>query len=790
MMTTTHRFGKLLAGVLAGSLLQAAMADGVTATLQGSYITSVQSGPYTVSADTLVVGTSTGTFTPFETHQFSCRAADDLDLGSYFGRENVGAAPWVVRFQNDWVDGNGPAPDFFLFEIGGNDWVEAAPVFPDNSVGQNVALSGWTQSSYTAAVGINKGQNAFGLCFRVTDLKDASGTHLTSAQALRGIRFTSSSIDGALFAAHQAFQSPSGQGGSASYPQVRGIQRMWATTEIWFKGPRSSQFASNPNPFLDYRLMVDFQSPSGKAIVVPGFFDGDGYGNEKGAIWKVRFTPDEAGPWFARAFFRTGPQIAVSTDPNAGSPTYFDGQTTTFHVDPKDPNALGFRKWGRLEFVGKPYLKFREGGYFLKGGTNSPENLLGAYCFANVQDAGNIGRLHAYAPHIADWQNGHPLFIGDTSGVDSKGLIGGLNYLASRGVNSIYFLPMNLGGDGQDVTPFVGYGDSSYEHTHYNVRRLLQWNLVFNHAQSLGMLLHIVLSETESSNENWLDGGSLGLERKLYHREMIARFSHHLAIKWNMGEEWDRPIWLLHQYADHVSKVDPYDHPVSVHVYPGDMNTYNQIAGDPRYTATSMQYDSNQAGSLTEQLRNLGASSGSNWVVDMDENGSASEGLSPWNQEDMRKRVLYDVYFSGGNIEWYLGYNPLPLGGDVDIEDFRTREAMWDYMRHARTFMENNLPFWDMQAGDWLVNGESGSYGGAEVFYKHGSVYAIYLPSANPTGTLNLGGVSGLFTQRWYNPRTGQIEGSSQTVSGNQTVNIGNPPHSASEDWVTWFTVQ
>ena len=46
----------------------------------------------------------------------------------------------------------------------------------------------------------------------------------------------------------------------------------------------------------------------------------------------------------------------------------------------------------------------------------------------------------------------------------------------------------------------------------------------------------------------------------------------------------------------------------------------------------------------------------------------------------MRRRALYDVYFSGGNIEWYLGYFPLPPGGDLRTEDFRTREEMWDYM--------------------------------------------------------------------------------------------------------------
>ena len=34
-----------------------------------------------------------------------------------------------------------------------------------------------------------------------------------------------------------------------------------------------------------------------------------------------------------------------------------------------------------------------------------------------------------------------------------------------------------------------------------------------------------------------LDGGELGPERKLYCRELIARFGHALALNWNLGEE-------------------------------------------------------------------------------------------------------------------------------------------------------------------------------------------------------------------------------------------------------------
>ena len=47
------------------------------------------------------------------------------------------------------------------------------------------------------------------------------------------------------------------------------------------------------------------------------------------------------------------------------------------------------------------------------------------------------------------------------------------------------------------------------------------------------------LSETETGNENLHDDGELGRERMLFYREMIARFGHHLAVFWNIGEEND-----------------------------------------------------------------------------------------------------------------------------------------------------------------------------------------------------------------------------------------------------------
>ena len=78
-------------------------------------------------------------------------------------------------------------------------------------------------------------------------------------------------------------------------------------------------------------------------------------------------------------------------------------------------------------------------------------------------------------------------------------------------------------------------------------------------ATSKGMYLHFKTLETE--NELTMDGGNLGPERILYYRELIARYGHHLALNWNLGEEINdastaqKQAWSRSFYDN-----DPYHH--------------------------------------------------------------------------------------------------------------------------------------------------------------------------------------------------------------------------------------
>ena len=65
-------------------------------------------------------------------------------------------------------------------------------------------------------------------------------------------------------------------------------------------------------------------------------------------------------------------------------------------------SAPGFLKWGALRYVGKHYLKFQDGPYWLRAGTDEPEDFLGYAGFERTP------AKHHYAAHEEDWHEGDP----------------------------------------------------------------------------------------------------------------------------------------------------------------------------------------------------------------------------------------------------------------------------------------------------------------------------------------------------------------------------------------------
>jgi len=570
---------------------------------------------------------------------------------------------------------------------------------------------------------------------------------------------------------------------------VSGELKQWHRVTITFPGPETAETAEW-NPFRDYRLDVVFFQYA-PAYIVPGFFAADGHaaesGAEKGSCWRVHFTPDRPGEWHYAASFRAGPDVATSTDRQAGKPTAFDGAKGSFTVAPSDKTGRDHRAKGRLRYVGEHYLRFAgTGEFFLKGGADSPENFL-AYADFDGTTGGPTKQprqgealpkaLHKYQPHARDWTPGDPTWRGDKG----KNIIGALNYLASKGINSVYFLTMNVGGDGQDVWPWIDAGTQD----RFDCSKLDQWEIVFSHMDRVGLMLHVITQETE--NDQLINGGELGIERKLYYRELIARFGHHLALVWNLGEENTNTDQQRAEFCNYIQHCDTYDHPIVVHTFPGKYDqVYTPLLGSLHFHGPSLQMG-NMAATHAETLKWVARSeeSGRKWMVCLDEIGPAHTGVKPDkddpDHDEVRKQALWGNLMAGGaGAEWYFGYKF--AHNDLHCEDWRSREKMWDQTRFALEFFQQYLPFPRMKPHDELTSAED-DY----CFALPGETYAVYLPEG---GTTELRLSEGKYAVKWYDPRHGGPlqDGTVNTLTGPGSRSIGFPPDEPSKDWAVLVT--
>jgi len=598
---------------------------------------------------------------------------------------------------------------------------------------------------------------------------------------------------------------PAGLGHAQS--EVGGEQKVWHKTTLTFDGPNASETATD-NPFLNYRLEVDFTSPDGtRTFTTPGYFAGDGGGGAAGSAWRANFMPDAPGQWDYNVRFETGANVAVADSFGTGSTTGFHGTTGSFNVAGSDKSGRDFRAadHGLIKNRGHHYLTYGgSGDVWIKGGPNIPENFLGYDAFDNTPNAG-----HSFPSHAADWNAGDPTW----NGGQGKEIIGAINYISSTGANSIYFLPMNLGGDGKDTFPFIQ--DNQANNTRYDLSKLQQWEQVFTHAQSKGVFLHFQLAETESANENFFDNGDLGNERKLFYRELVARFGHHPGLQWNLGEENDFGSDKREAFAAFIKSVDPYDHPLTTHMNTNQFEDfYANHLSDENFDMTSFQateggMDFGQSEDAVEEWRRRSAEAGAPWVVSFDEPQRIDNELSGDHDfVEARKKFMWPTYLSGGGgFEWYVRTESGSHSFDQNIEDMRELDSPLQWTGHALKFLEQ-LPLLEMEPDDDLVRGEDGDFGGAQVLAKAGEIYAIYLPDGSNDDNTNTAGeiqagvngppeldLRGLddieFLLRWYDPRTGEFAPDEFILNGGDWVSLGLTPdgfHDTS-DWAAIVVV-
>lgn len=570
--------------------------------------------------------------------------------------------------------------------------------------------------------------------------------------------------------------------------ELSGELQKWHKVTITVDGPETSEL-NEYNPFLHYRMDVTFRHDS-VTYTVPGYYAADGKagntGADRGNKWRVHFAPDYTGAWTWKVSFRSGSNVAVSDTPFTGEPlSGVDGLQGAFNISPSDKTGLDLRSKGRLLFHGRQYPVFAETGeYFIKSGTDAPENLLSYADFdGNFHDDGQKDNLvKTWSAHLSDWKTGDPTWK-DGKG---KALIGAINYLASEGLNAFSFLTNNIAGDDQNVFPYVSY----HNYERIDVSKMDQWEIVFAHGERLGMFLHFKMAEVE--NQGLLDGGDLGPQRKLYYRELIARFGHHLALNWNVGEEnglwmkthttpWQNTTQRL-AMARYFYDNDPYRHHVVIH---NGQQFYDLLGPESKYTGLSLQTskpDFRQVYPSIRKWMDLSRSQNVHWAIAIDEPGDAQHSLVPDSDDDgvhdnARQNALWGGIMAGGwGSEWYFGY--AHDNSDLSCQDFRSRDKFWDQCRYQLDFFRSvQLPLAEMKPANDLTSATDDW-----VLAKEGVVYLIFLKMGHKSSNV-LTTPGGTYSSEWFNPRNGKWTDKKIIEQGDKII-IGPPPFEVDKDWL------
>eukprot|EP00179_Madagascaria_erythrocladioides_P011012 CAMPEP_0198365384 /NCGR_PEP_ID=MMETSP1450-20131203/154145_1 /TAXON_ID=753684 ORGANISM="Madagascaria erythrocladiodes, Strain CCMP3234" /NCGR_SAMPLE_ID=MMETSP1450 /ASSEMBLY_ACC=CAM_ASM_001115 /LENGTH=1139 /DNA_ID=CAMNT_0044072835 /DNA_START=89 /DNA_END=3507 /DNA_ORIENTATION=- len=569
--------------------------------------------------------------------------------------------------------------------------------------------------------------------------------------------------------------------------KVSGELRKWHKVTITFDGPAGLSETGYPNPFQDYRLDVTFtQGP--KKYVVPGYYAADGDAAEtsadSGNKWMVHFAPSATGKWTwsassdgdarrrvpilatsgwftsprvqqgrgrGAASFRKGSKVAIR---GGGTPdSSINGMSGQINIGATNKSGRDNRGKGLLEVVkGKHHLRWAETGeYFMKMGADSPENFLAYNDFDNTPNEG--GRRKSWAPHLKHFKGGNTW-----KGGKGKGILGAIAYLAGKGMNVQSMLTMNIKGDDKNVYPYV----SSSDFTRFDVSKLAQWERVMEYMDEMGMYIHIKLQERE--NDRMFDRD----ERTLYHRELIARFSHHLALNWNIGEENTNILKDQISFSIEVNDLDPYDHHIVIHSHPGDlMEMYTSLldyAGSGRrfpYTGFSLQ--SGNPESVYRQIRmfmDMGMEKGLALVIASDEQGPWTHGIMPdamSDHSDNRRNIIFGSLMSGGaGVEAYFGWR-YPES-DMTCQDLNSRSKWWDLCRYALEFFDKYVPFYDMKPDD--------GFAGSHWALSSKSHHVVYFENGGSADV----SVDGEYGVVWWDPSRSFVLRNTDCISGSSTL--------------------
>lgn len=325
---------------------------------------------------------------------------------------------------------------------------------------------------------------------------------------------------------------------------------------------------------------------------------------------------------------------------------------------------------------------------------------------------------------------------------------------------------MNVGGDGNDTYPTISPSDR----THYDTSKLDQWEVLFAHAARLGIFLHVQLSEAEQANALYHDNGELGHERKLFYRELIARFGHHPGIEWDLGEENRYGTIRRESFAAFIAALDPYRHPITTHTRYDELSEYYApLLGNGHFTMTAFQAGFTDLVPRIRDWRQRSADAGVPWVISLDEPHPIENDITDLSRgyPAARRNFLWPVYLAGGGgFEWYVKHDGGGDSFDFTVENLRPLQPALEWTGHALRFL-SELPILRMEPRREFSSADL-------TLADAGNVYALYDRSGSDL-RIDLSGTTASFRLRWFDPENGVFHEAGQ-INGGGVRDLGRPP--------------
>ncbi len=595
-----------------------------------------------------------------------------------------------------------------------------------------------------------------------------------------------------------------------SAQSVAGAGAPFETVTLTMEGPESDE-REGQNPFADIRL--DWTVTNGEdSWTIPGYFAGCGEAADNGCtsgnVWRAHFVPPASGNYSWKVDFRAGKDMAVS--PSPGQRLAGNGAAGTFSITGQSADPIRAR--GLLQYTGEQYYRYAgDNSIFFKFGPDAPENML---AYSGFDATPNFkGFRKDWQAHEGDLKADARVHLWG-AGKSGTGLLGVFDYLATSGANSVSMLLWNAGGDDRNVFPHLlavpaeqfqtmerrAQWDAGLVQDRFDISKLDQWQRALSYADKRGIHLHFKLQETE--NDSFMDGGAQGRTRKLYMREMVARFGHFLALTWNLGEENVQQPGDVRHMAAYLAALDPYDHPLVLHSYPDQKQRYRAFLGpDTALNGLSLQGRQDDISDLRFDVINWineAKLAGKPLVMAYDEPGRADGGAGvdpdypdaklPSEREltldpDLFLRSgLWNALTAGANgVEAYYGYK---TGcSDLDCQDHRTRARLWREGRIAldffRTYVGDRAT--SMKAADHLTRARD------DFVFAHPGEFYVIVPGEEPELIMETGGIYGDFSVRWFDRVNGgalQTGSVAQVSKQGRRTKMGRPPTGGSGKWV------